>query len=227
MLELAILGLLQEKASYGYELKKQLDRKLGHFWQVSMGSLYPALDRLAEQGAVEVLSDDDRASRRSKKVYRITSTGEELFEELIEDRASTQWEEEKVPLRLAFFHYVKPEIRIKLLERRKVYLQEKLDDLRASLREAADRADSYTLSLMRHGMETTAADIEWLEELIAAERNAAEEAGASAPAEASGDEEPPPFPTPALHASEQSPDRPERQTDRTTDPERAPVRSRH
>lgn len=221
MLELAILGLLQEKASYGYELKKELDRKLGHFWQVSMGSLYPALDRLADRGAVEVLSDDDRSSRRSKKVYRITEDGQELFDELIEDRASTQWEEDKFPLRLAFFPYVKPEIRIKLLERRKVYLQEKLDDLRDSLREAEGHADSYTLSLMRHGMETTASDIEWLEELITAERRGALETAQDEEARGGG-EESPPFPTPAPPAPE-----PGRSHDRTPDRERTPVRSRH
>lgn len=221
MLELAILGLLQEKASYGYELKKELDRKLGHFWQVSMGSLYPALDRLADRGAVEVLSDDDRSSRRSKKVYRITEDGHELFEELIEDRASTQWEEDKFPLRLAFFPYVKPEIRLKLLERRKVYLQEKLDDLRDSVREAEGRADSYTLSLMRHGMETTAADIEWLEELIAAERRGAtDEVPAEVGAARADDEEPAGLATPAQPASEPG-------TEQTTDPARTPVRSRH
>lgn len=172
MLELAILGLLQDKASYGYELKQELDRKLGHFWQVSMGSLYPTLNRLEERGAIEVLAHSDKTARR-KKVYRITDVGREEFVELIDDPTSSQWDDEKFPLRFAFFHYVKPEVRLRLLERRRAYLVDKLEDFDESLREAGERIDSYTLSLMRHGMEQTAADIEWLDELIAAERRQA------------------------------------------------------
>ncbi|MDP8961957.1 MAG: PadR family transcriptional regulator [Actinomycetota bacterium] len=169
MLELAILGLLKEKTMHGYELKKQLNQKLGHFWQVSLGSLYPTLNRLSERGAIEAIFSGEDTPRR-KNVYRITECGEQEFLKLIDDRATTQWEEEKFPLRFAFFRYVKPEIRIRLLERRKAYLHDKLDDLRASLREAHDRIDSYTLSLMRHGLDSTASDIAWLDELIVAER---------------------------------------------------------
>ncbi|HEX2027638.1 MAG TPA: PadR family transcriptional regulator [Nitriliruptorales bacterium] len=169
MLELAILGLLQDQAMHGYELNKQLTQKLGHFWRVSYGSLYPALKRMEERGAIEPVFNDE-ATRRSKNVYRITDRGRHEFLELIEDTASTTWEEEKFPLRFAFFRYVKPEIRLRLLERRRVYLEDKLDDLRRSMRQEQGRIDGYTLSLMHHGMEATASDIAWLDELIAAER---------------------------------------------------------
>lgn len=169
MLELAILGLLKEKAMHGYELKQQLTQKLGHFWQVSYGSLYPALRDLKERGAIAPEFGAEEASRR-KNVYRITDKGEREFLELIEDPASTAWEEEKFPLRFAFFRYVKPEIRLRLLERRRAYLVGKLGDLETSLAEDRDRIDSYTRSLIRHGVEATQADIDWLDELISAER---------------------------------------------------------
>ena len=194
---------------HGYELKKQLSQKLGHFWQVSFGSLYPTLKRLEQRGAVETIFSGDRTSRR-KNVYRITDAGEREFHELIEDRAQTAWEEDKFPLRLAFFRYLKPDVRIRLLERRKVYLEDKLDDLRRSLSEAAEPIDGYTLSLLKHGMQATEADIAWLEGLLASERSAVEddttEASESAPgptpgraaADSEGD---PPDPTTARGAT--------------------------
>ena len=49
MLELAVLGLLKERAMHGYQLKKRLADTLGSFWQVSYGSLYPALKRLQRE----------------------------------------------------------------------------------------------------------------------------------------------------------------------------------
>src|SRR5436309_14118991 len=54
MVELPVLGLLKERPMHGYELRKQLGAMLGPFWQVSCGSLYPTLRRLAKAGADEV-----------------------------------------------------------------------------------------------------------------------------------------------------------------------------
>jgi DNA-binding PadR family transcriptional regulator len=169
MLELAILGLLKERAMHGYELRKQLSQKLGLFWTVSFGSLYPTLRRLEKRGAVEKIFPEDSTTRR-KQVYRITEKGEREFLELLSEGASSAFEEDKFSLRVAFFRYLKPEIRIRLLERRKAYLQDKLEEGQlALLRAKRGRADTYTLSLMRHGMDTTQADIAWLDELITAE----------------------------------------------------------
>jgi DNA-binding PadR family transcriptional regulator len=170
MLELAILGLLKERAMHGYELRKQLGQRLGFFWTVSFGSLYPTLRRLERRGAVERIFPAEKTTRR-KQVYRITEAGERDFLDLLQEGAGTTWEEDKFSLRLAFFRYLRPEIRIRLLERRKAYLQDKLDEGRRWIRRATrGRPDSYTVSLMRHGMETTERDIAWLDELLAAER---------------------------------------------------------
>lgn len=184
MLELAILGLLKERSMHGYELKKQLGARLGLFWTVSFGSLYPTLKKLERRGAVEKIFPVPQTSRR-KQVYRVTEQGEELFLALAEEGAETSWEEEKFPLRLAFFRFLKPETRIRLLERRKSYLEERLDAAHRSLNRAkGSRWDSYTVSLMRHGADVTAHDIAWLDELITAERAAAERGDDESPHEA-------------------------------------------
>jgi DNA-binding PadR family transcriptional regulator len=172
MLELAILGLLKERAMHGYELRKQLAHKLGFFWTVSYGALYPALRKLEKRGAAEKFFPAEQTSRR-KQVYRITAGGESEFLELLTEGAHSTWEEDKFPLRLAFFRYLKPEMRLRLLERRKAYLEDRLDEGRRSLTQAKrGSTDSYTLSLVRHGMETTEHDISWLDTLISAERAA-------------------------------------------------------
>jgi DNA-binding PadR family transcriptional regulator len=170
VLELAILGLLKEQPMHGYELRKQLASKLGFFWTVSFGSLYPTLKKLERRGYVRKTGSDELASRR-KQVYAITPAGEEMFLELLEEGSSSSWEEDKFPLRLAFFRYLRPETRLWLLERRKRYLEEKLEVGRSALKRARrGRADSYTLSLVRHGIQSTEQDIVWLDELIATER---------------------------------------------------------
>jgi DNA-binding PadR family transcriptional regulator len=171
MLELAILGLLKERSMHGYQLSKRLTDTLGGFWRVSYGSLYPSLKRLERQGAVEQVFDEQEVGRR-KNVYRITEPGETLFRELLEEAGSdASGEENRFRVRLAFFKYLAPESRIRLLERRRAFLEERLATLRSSL---TAHHDTYTLSLVQHGRETTEQDIAWLNGLIAAERRATE-----------------------------------------------------
>ena len=94
MLELAVLGLPKAQDLHGYELKKWLSALLGTETTVSFGSLYPALAKLETTGAVEVVTPtSDTASHpnavpgvvtgRRRKVYRITTSGSDLFEQLI------------------------------------------------------------------------------------------------------------------------------------------------
>ncbi len=190
MLELPVLGLLKERAMHGYELRKQLGAMLGPFWQVSWGSLYPALRRLAKSGAVEkdeqpvgkrapkrtLAKSKSRTTKttslsggRRKTVYKITSAGDRMFTEMLQETAAAV-DAEHFTLKLAFFCYLPPETRLTLLERRRAYLQEKLAQFKANMREYKERVDSYTLSLHKHGIAATQSDIDWIDELITNER---------------------------------------------------------
>jgi DNA-binding PadR family transcriptional regulator len=169
VLELAILGLLKERAMHGYQLSKRLADTLGAFWKVSYGSLYPALKRLEREGAVESAFPREEVGRR-KNVYRITAKGEEMFSALLQEAGEESWEDNRFRVRLAFFQYLKPDTRLRLLEKRRAYLEDRLSQIKTSLAKARERIDNYTLSLMRHGEEATQQDIKWLDDLIKNER---------------------------------------------------------
>ena len=190
MLELPVLGLLKERAMHGYELRKQLGTMLGPFWQVSWGSLYPTLRRLAKAGAVEKVAEPvapkpRRSTRaagaaassaavapgRRKTVYRVTEIGDQMFKDMLEETVAAV-DADHFTLKLAFFRYLAPEARLSLLERRRAYLTEKLAQFRNNMREISGRIDSYTLSLQNHSMASTESDIRWIEELITEERRA-------------------------------------------------------
>ncbi len=177
MLELPVLGLLKEREMHGYELRKQLSTMLGPFWQVSWGSLYPALRRLARDGVVEKVADAPAGksgktlvSARRRTVYRVTGAGEALFTQLLEEMPGTV-DAEHFTLKLAFFRYLQPEARLMLLERRRAYLQDKLAIFKENLRNYRERIDGYALSLQDHEVRTTESDIAWINELITKELN--------------------------------------------------------
>jgi len=154
---------------HGYQLSRELGDSLGGLWRVSYGSLYPTLRRLESDAAIESEAGDVRGARR-KKVYRITPKGEQVFLKLLQESPQdTQTEDARFRMRLAFFRYLPPETRIRLLEKRRQALQERLAVIAESLR-AGRRTDDYERALIEHNRSVTESDIAWLEQLIAAER---------------------------------------------------------
>jgi DNA-binding PadR family transcriptional regulator len=169
MLELAILGLLKERPMHGYQLSRELSEQLGGLRRVSYGSLYPTLRRLEREGAVEAMGPGATGGRR-KTVYRITPEGEALFLQLLEEPTPDgQGEDARFRTRLAFFRYLSPEKRIRVMERRRAGLQERLDEIKAAAHGPAED-DDYQRALLEHGRAATEADIAWLNGLIQQER---------------------------------------------------------
>ena len=171
MLELAILGGLKEKPMHGYELKKRLTYLLGHFWKISFGSLYPALKRLESKNAIEK-AYTVKEKTRNRYVYRITSEGEDLFLRLlVETRKKSEiTDEDKFSLRMAFFQYMEPEERLWLLEQRRNYLAERLNEMKSQRKSRDKESDSYRQGLLRHRQEIVQSDITWLDGLIEQEK---------------------------------------------------------
>ncbi|MBE1877929.1 PadR family transcriptional regulator [Myceligenerans pegani] len=62
VLEIAVLGLLNEAPLHGYELRKRLSLALGTFRALSYGSLYPALRKLVQRGLITAVEGDQRSS---------------------------------------------------------------------------------------------------------------------------------------------------------------------
>ncbi|MFS2225166.1 PadR family transcriptional regulator [Pantoea sp. B65] len=74
-LQLLLLNLLKEQASYGYELIKILTDKSGGFYTPSPGVIYPALTWMEDVGYVTVQQEGNR------KRYAINQQGESYLAE--------------------------------------------------------------------------------------------------------------------------------------------------
>ena len=182
VLELAVLGLLHESPLHGYELRKRLNTLLGSFRALSYGSLYPALRDLQARGYLLEQAADDldtpavagTMSRRSRVVYSLTADGKERLEELLADAGPAAWEDDTFGVHFAFFGQTAADVRLRILEGRRIRLEERQATVRTSLSRTRERLDSYTLELQRHGLESVEREVRWLNELIATERSAAD-----------------------------------------------------
>jgi DNA-binding PadR family transcriptional regulator len=181
MLEIAVLGLLNESPMHGYELRKRLATLLGAFRAFSYGSLYPALRRLSDAGwiseeaALDAASANPSRSRRGKRVYRLTAEGKEHLAELLADVGPEALDDEEFGARLAFFAQTRSEIRLQVLEGRRRRVEQQLDGMKSTIARTGERLDRYTRELQQHGLESVDREVRWLTELIHQEESLATE----------------------------------------------------
>jgi DNA-binding PadR family transcriptional regulator len=196
MLDLAVLGLLEENDLHGYELRKRLGDLLGLRLAISFGSLYPALGRLEKAGLVKAVTSKPagrgpvapmsgslagelaafRAQRRAstgsgrgvrgKKVYGITDAGRQRLVELLSDPDVS--DDRAFPVRVAFCHNLSPAERLTLFERRRAELRHRAES-RRSTTGSDNRVNTYLRSLLERDTAALEADLAWLDRLIATE----------------------------------------------------------
>jgi DNA-binding PadR family transcriptional regulator len=175
VLELAVLGLLQESPLHGYELRKRLNSLLGSFRAFSYGSLYPCLKQLLREGYIaedtgDVSGGVGGAGKRSRIVYKLTAEGKEHLQGLLAESGPSAWEDDGFGVHFAFFGRTDAATRLRILEGRRTRLEERVEGFRHSLSRTRERLDSYTLELQRHGLESVEREVRWLSELIDDER---------------------------------------------------------
>jgi DNA-binding PadR family transcriptional regulator len=78
--EPALLGLLSQKPSHGYELHQRLVGDLGLVWHVSQSQTYNILSRLESEGKISGTTQEQH-NRPSRRVYQLTKQGRERFED--------------------------------------------------------------------------------------------------------------------------------------------------
>ena len=162
--EVAVLGLLTDGESSGYDLLRSADRSVGFFWTPAKTQLYAILRRLVDNGFATA-RHVRQADRPDKTLYRITDAGLERLRAGLEQVGSTV---NKNPLELKiFFGDHRP------LEAVIADLESVRDDARAHLAELEEIERTFDhdehlfpyLTLLR-GKANARADISWAERAL-------------------------------------------------------------
>jgi DNA-binding PadR family transcriptional regulator len=160
-IEIMILRHLSRRPAHGYELRKRVEHTTG--FRLNNNSLYPALRRFEEAGAV-TRAEQPQEGRPPRLVYTLTPTGHALLHDMLADLPPDQAADDQEFLaRLGQFALLKPTERLAVLAARDQALRERLAhfaEMRALAR--GDRwAEAVTAELIRRD-ETERA---WLTEL--------------------------------------------------------------
>lgn len=170
--EFAILGLIAEEPRSGYDIKKEVEERLSHFWSQSYGHIYPMLRRLHERGLVaKTLERQD--GRPDRKVYSLTDEGREALEAWFAEPPPPQRPRNELLLRIFLGRHAPAEHLLRDVRNYRAGVARTLAELRAVETRVDREADThpdriYWKLTVRYGLKAFEALAEWGEEAEAA-----------------------------------------------------------
>jgi DNA-binding PadR family transcriptional regulator len=162
----AILGMLLDGPSTGYEIKSLMARSTIYFWRESDSTLYPMLKVLAQEG--KVLSEVAYVGKKKKEVFSITEPGRAEFQAWFKGPTGTETARSEFLLKL--FFAADPEEMTHLFQER----LGKVQKLHTEYRQIEDRLGelpdfprkTVRLTALRYGLHQLTSEIEWLQKGI-------------------------------------------------------------
>jgi len=166
--EFAILGLLAEEDRSGYDIKKEVEERLAHFWSESFGHIYPMLRRLRERGLVEQRVERQEG-RPDRKVYAITDEGRAALEAWFAEPPTPARPRNEVLLRIFLGRHADPAHLIRDIRGQREGFEQTLAQLRAVRArldaEGTDHPDRVYWELtLNYGLKALEALVEWGQE---------------------------------------------------------------
>lgn len=171
VIELAVLGVLEDAPMHGYHLRKHVTALLGP-WRaaLSFGTLYPTLRRLQAGGYVS--SEGLPVASTTKVVYQVTDGGRARFRELLAHPGAALSDDDAFGVRFAFFARLAPQDRVRVLEQRRARLLDRLEHARGrGCAEPAESRDPYRRAWAQRGVASVEAELHWTDARLAAERS--------------------------------------------------------
>jgi DNA-binding PadR family transcriptional regulator len=163
--EVLILSHLAGKPAHGYELRRRVEATTG--FGLHNNSLYPALRRFEEAGAITRTSMPQEGGRPPRHVYTITEVGQALLHDMLAELPPDQARDDVEFLaRLGQFELLEPDERRAVLDSRLAALSARAEHL-AGLAEAS-RGHPWGAVVVDELIRRTDAERDWLVRLRAA-----------------------------------------------------------
>lgn len=154
------LGILTMGDATGYEIKKTFEERLDLIFQASYGSIYPALNKLTEEGLVSYRAQSQE-KRPDKKIYSITSAGRYLFfDEIMKKPAADRFRSEYLAT-LMFAHLLPAAAISELIDER---IADRLQKIESLMSDCDTRQSDREQFLCNYGRTMYQAEIEYLQE---------------------------------------------------------------
>lgn len=163
--KLAVLGILMEKPMHGYELKQYFERRMGIFWMINYGSIYPTLRNLEKKKLV--VGRKQPSATVDRIVYKITPRGREEFSRLLSERCRQEAHvRDEFTLHLFFLDYLDKSEALKLLKEKLAANEMLLEHLNSRKEDLKKVLPRYRYSALERGIRHVKVEIAWLRSVI-------------------------------------------------------------
>ena len=154
------LGILALGDATGYEIKKMVaEGSFSFFSEASYGSIYPALNKLTEEGLV-TYQTTPQSKRPDKKIYTLTPAGQDELTRALRRDPGPDKNRSEFLASLLFAEAVSPERVSEMIGDRLRQHRQKIDSLTALLDEDMTPASSF---VVQFGIAVQKAALEFLE----------------------------------------------------------------
>lgn len=165
----ALLGMLTLQPMSGYDIRKNVDASIAHFWNESYGQIYPMLKRLEREGLVT--RKTDRNTPRNRQVYAITAKGRAALGRWLAEPAGRELVRNELLLKLFFARNASLAEPLRHLEEFRAAQAAELRQFRAMERDLPrDHANHpdlpYWLITLRFGIRQSEASVRWADEAL-------------------------------------------------------------
>lgn len=166
--ETAILGALTVEPMTGYQLRTSITEVLGHFWHESFGQIYPALDRLVDQGLISA----EPGPRASSRVFTITDEGRVELRSRLTKPPTFPPPRNGLLLRVFFGTQLEPEVLRGMLQEYAAEVGARLAEFDAieaeiAAEDAGNPNQVFWLATVRNGRFSAEAQLRWVQETLA------------------------------------------------------------
>lgn len=167
MFDCIILGVVLEKALTGYDIKKEIESKIGNFYKVSHGRLYPTLKKLADKSFLTM--NEQMQGGRQKKYYKATEAGKAMFFEWLSSPVDPNAGVEAQLVHIFFYGKLSKEIRDKQLQEYEFLIQQQVRQLEAISKkipsDGMDDEDYFETSILFFGIQSAHNSLRWLKHI--------------------------------------------------------------
>lgn len=160
----AILGILLDGPSTGYEIKSLMKRSTVYFWRESDSTIYPMLKVLVKEG--KVFSEIVYVGKKKKEVFSIAETGQAEFKAWLGSPTGSETPRNEFLLKLFF---VADRKEMSRLFRERLEKTEKAYEEYKKIEERLESLDDFSmkairLKALRYGIAQLALEIQWLKD---------------------------------------------------------------
>ncbi|MDF9557560.1 PadR family transcriptional regulator [Bacillus tropicus] len=159
--DILLLAELTSGPKYGYEIKKNIQNRLGENFELNHNMLYPSLRRFENMGVI-TKKVHTQVGKPNRNMYDITETGEEIFSEMLREfpeKLATNNIEFLV--RIALFEKLDYEARKEILTIRQDILNKQLTAI-----QSLDASSSFITEVIEFSKSRIEHELLWITSLM-------------------------------------------------------------